>query len=352
MRRGDEPGEILSEFEYRGETVRIRTFQPGDEAGLIDCYNSIFPVDHPSQLPQTRALWDWKFSTAVSGRREVVLADHERAGVIGAYPCVPLRVRLRGEERWASQIVDLMVRHDWRRVGPRPGLFVTLGNAFYQRYCGGASELQAFNYGWPVPAWRIGQRYLRYENVRDWNFLAKEVPVEEDRLVQAPRGFEIVEVDRPAREVDDLFERASVGSELTLVKDRTYLQWRYVEHPERDYRLFECRGPRGGLRGMAVYTRGGLLRPDTSFLCDWLVAPGDEPAVRCLVAACERAARHDETGVLAGVFNPADPRFGMLQDLGYRVWDSGYFLVVAPFAVDTLWMRGAWPFTMGDSDLI
>ena len=31
------------------------------------------------------------------------------------------------------------------------------------------------NYGWPIPAWRVGQRYLRYQNTRDWNFLAHEI---------------------------------------------------------------------------------------------------------------------------------------------------------------------------------
>ncbi|MBK8975317.1 MAG: hypothetical protein IPM29_05285 [Planctomycetes bacterium] len=358
----DAGGERLAEFTHAGQPVVLRTWRPGDERELVACYNAVFPVDDPAQLPQSLALWHWKFDPAPSGgRREIVLAEHPEHGVLGAYPCQPLRAWVDGEERRTSQIVDLMVRHAFRRVGPRPGLFVQLGRAFYARYCGGARDRQLFNYGWPVPAWRVGQRYLDYQNVRDWSFLAREIEVDPARLRQDPVGVETRVA--PARataglvtpaELDALWLRLRSSFALTIVRDATWFDWRYAQHPERSYELVTCRdrGAGSALRGIAVYAVGDFLRPRTSFLVDWLVDAGDTESQVALVGACERLARRDETGVLAMVLNPADPRFQAVQRLGFRWWDTRYFLVAASFGPDLVWLRDHWTFTMGESDLV
>ena len=346
-------GEVLAVLAHAGADVTLRTYRDGDERGLVDCYAAVFPVDDPIQRPQSDALWAWKFAVEPTGRREIVLAEHPTAGVIGAYPCVPLRGWLDGAEVRTSQIVDLMVRHAFRRVGPRPGLFVHLGRAFYDRYCGRGPDRQLFHYGWPVPAWRIGHRYLDYLNVRDWNMLAREIPVDPNALHPLPGDVEIVDVDRFGADADELFDAAKAASPLTLVKDARYLNWRYADHPERTYRRYACRErSTGRLRGIGVYAVADFLRPNTAFVTDLITAPGDDAALTALIGHAERLARHDETGALACVLSPVDPRFHALQRLGYALWDTRYFLVAATWGPDTVQLRDSWHFTMGDSDLI
>jgi hypothetical protein len=333
--------------------IEIRPYRPGDEAGLVACYNRVFPDQAAAILPQDAALWDWKFARNPTGRIEIVVGEHETEGIVGAYPCQPVRVWLDGETRWSAQIVDLMVRPEFRRRGGRPGLFVQLGRRFYGLYCGRQPERQGFNYGWPVPAWRVGQRYLDYLNIRDWNVLFAEVPDSAARLHAAPADLEVVAVDRFGADCDALFEQVKIGIGLTLVKDSSYLNWRFGEHPSGRYRLWECRDRRGGaLRAVAVYTVGDFLRRNTSFLVDWLVPGDDRDALQAIVAAAERQAFRDETGVLAGIWSPIDPRFHVLQRMGYLLMDSTYFVVVATFDRDTSFFRDHWIFTIGDSDLI
>lgn len=340
-------------FDVRGAPLVVRPYGARDEAGCVDCYNAVFPVDDPAVPPIDPALWAWKYDPTVSGRQEILVAEHPSVGIVGAYPSQPLRARHGDRTIRTAQITDLMVRHDWRRVGPRPGLFVTLGRAYYDLYCGPGDDRQAFNYGWPVPAWRIGQRHLRYENVRDWNFLAREIPVDTTALRRIPAELAVEAVDGFGADVDALFERVAAGPRLTLVKDAPYLNWRYRDHPARHYTLLECRERLSGtLRGVAVHTIADFRRARTTFMTELLVDPGDEDAVVGLIAACERAARRDETGAIAGVWSPTDPLFRVLQRLGYEVWDSGYFLVVATFGFDMTFLREAWSFTMGDADLV
>jgi len=60
----------------------------------------------------------------------------------------------------------------------------------------------------------------------------------------------------------------------------------------------------------------------------------------------------DQTGVIAGVWSPVDPRFVQLQRMGWELWDSTYFLAIVNFGRDMRFLRDHWVFTMGDSDLI
>lgn len=349
--------ETLDRFDHQGRGVEIRVGTLDDRAGCVDCFNAIFPVDDESISPIDGREWDWKFSDALTGRREFVVAafEDEPGRILGAYGCQPMDAIVEGEVRRTSQIIDLMVRHDTRRIGERPGLFVHLGRRFYERFCGAGPDRQLFNYGWPVPAWRMGQRYLRYENIRDWNYLVHTPSFE-----PAPRNrsLEIRELDptdpTTAAAIDGLWQRLSASSLLAIVKDHRWWDWRYRQHPKREYRMFGCFDARAGsqLRGVAVDTRAGLLRPNSAFLVDWLVAPDDEDAIRSLVAHAEDRAREEQTGALITVLSAADPRNRIVQRLGFETWSTPYFLVVASFGPDTGFLRDHWHFTMGESDLV
>jgi hypothetical protein len=335
------------------DEIAIRPYAPGDERGLVDCYNAVFPLADETLERQDLALWAWKFDDSLTGLRHIVVADHATEGIVGAYPSQPLRVWIDGRTRLTAQIVDLMVRPEFRRHGARPGLFVHLGRRLYELYCGASGEdRQVFNYGWPIPAWRVGRRYLDYLNIRDWNVLYKDLGGART-TPDGPGELETVEVDRFDEQVDRLFERTKLECGLTLVRDSAYLNWRYADHPRRDYHLFACRERSTGvLRGVAVYGVGDFLRPNTSFLVDWVVPGADRDAIFALVGAAEARALVDRTGTLAGTFSPIDPRFQALQTIGYALMDTSYFIVVATFSYDTVYFRQNWIYTMGDSDLV
>ena len=341
--------EVLASLLVRGRPLEIRVARPEDDEALVACFNSIFPVDHPGVRPMDLATWRWKYKAPGGLGREMIVATHPEVGVVGAYPSQPLWATFDGAPCRTAQITDLMVRHEWRRVGERPGLFVQMGNLYYGLYCG--PDKQAFNYGWPIPAWRIGQRYLRYENVRDWNFLARDVPVAREALVALPAGLEVTEVARVSADADALAARVAQETRFSLRKDSAWLNWRYAEHPGKRFRLLEVRS-RGALRAIAVDCVADLRRPHTSFLVDWLVPAADDDALRAIVAAAEQRAHAAATGAIATVVNPADPRCRVLQRLGYDTWNSEYFVVVAAFTLDPMLLREHWHFTMGESDLI
>ena len=335
------------------DPITLRPYRAGDEVGILACYNKIFPTADKRIGPRTLEHWNWKYLANPVRQVHHVVAEHETLGIVGGYAGIPVRVWCEGEERIATQNADLMVLPEWRRAGQRPGLFVSLGKLFHATFCGNEPGKALFCYGWPVPAWRMGQAYLGYWNIRDWDLMFREAGTEGFPARAVSADLETKLVSRVGHDVDGLFATLKQNFGLALVRDSVYLNWRYADAHDHSYRFLECRErSTGKLRGVAVYTVGDLIRPGTSFLVDWLVPAEDLDATVALLAGAERLTTQDRTGVLATMYSHVDPLFLTFQRLGFHVLGTSYFIVVASFHHDTLFFRERWYYTMGDSDLI
>lgn len=330
------------------EAITFRPYQPGDEAGILAGHNLTF------QPTRSLAHWQWKFRDNPTGQIHTMLAVHEQQGIVGAYVTLPVRVLAEGKERLAGQCVDLFVLPEHRRYGPRPGLFVNLALAHYELWGGRQPHQNAFHFGWPIATWRIGQKYLRYEIVRDWDFLFAEVPASGFRPRAVPSDLEVRTVARYGADADVLWDRLKGQAQLSVVRDAKYLNWRYADAHDATYELLECRERRTGtLRGLAVLTQRDFLFPRSTFLADWLVPAADYDSTVALVAHAEQRTTALGSPVLATLFQHLDPRFLYFQHLGFKVYGTSYFQVVIPFSLDdTQFFKDHWYHTAGDSDLV
>ncbi len=334
------------------DAIQIRPYQLGDEVGILAGHNKVFPTDDGEIKARSMAHWRWKFLDNPVDRVHVMVAEHEADGIVGTYVILPMRVLAEGEEVLGGQGMDNYVFPEHRRKGPRPGLFVNIGLEHYRQF-GGKNEGQCrFHYGWPIPNWRIGQKYLRYENCRNFDFLFMDPRKGASHTV--PAGLTVTAVDRFGPDVDALFAKLAVDMGLVIVRDSIYLNWRYTDHPDHDYTLLECRdaGAGSALRGIAVARKSDFLFPGTMVLCDWLAAADDGDTTVALMGEVERRAIADGAPVVAAHFNNLDPRFLAFQDLGYQVFGTVYFTVVIPFDWSTRFYREQWYVTAGDSDLM
>lgn len=330
-----------------GDAITIRPFRPGDEAGLLAGHNRIFP-------PRTLAHWQWKFRDNPTGQLHIMLAEHATEGIVGAYVTLPVHFAIEGQRRIAGQCVDLWVLPEHRRAGPRPGLFVNLALAHYEQWGGKGEHQNSFHHGWPIATWRIGQKYLRYEMVRDWDLLVRELPA--GGLPDRPSAteLEVVEVSRFDATADELWAAFAPTTALAAIRDARYLNWRYADAPDLRYELLECRErATRRLRGLAVLAQRDFLHPNTCYIVDWLCPAADVDAAIALVAAAERRANALRAAALATLFQHRDPRFLQFQRLGFLVYGTVYFQVVIPFdRHETEFYKEQWYHTLGDSDLV
>jgi hypothetical protein len=327
--------------------ITIRPFRTGDEASLLRGHNQIFPE-------RSLAHWHWKFRDNPTGQVHVMVAEHEQDGLVGAYVTLPVHAKIEDQRRIIGQCVDLWVLPEHRRAGPRPGLFVNLALAHYEAWGGKGEHQNSFHHGWPIATWRIGQKYLRYEMVRDWDFLFRELPPGGFAKRATSAALEVRTVPRYTADVDALWQQFAPETQLAVVRDQRYLNWRYADAHDATYELLECRErATGRLRGVAVLRKADFLIPNTCFVVDWLVPKDDADATVALVARDSACATALSASVLATLFQHRDPRFLGFQKLGFLVFGSIYFQVVIPFDQhDALFYKEHWYHTLGDSDLV
>lgn len=329
------------------DAITIRAFHAGDEAELLRGHNQIFPA-------RSRAHWDWKFRDNPTGQVHIMVAEHASAGLVGAYVTLPTHYLIEGRRRLVGQCVDLWVLPEHRRAGPRPGLFVNLGLAHYERWGGKGDDQNSFHHGWPIATWRIGQKFLRFEMVRDWDFLFREMVPGGFRPRPSSQGLVVQTVPRFGPDVDALWAAFAPSTQLATIRDQRYLNWRYADAHDARYELVECRErSTGALRGLAVLRHADLVVPNTFFIVDWLMPADDHDGTAALVAHAERRASAVGATALATLFQHRDPRFITFQRLGFLVYGTVYFQVVIPFDThDTHFYKEQWYHTLGDSDLV
>ncbi len=324
----------------------IRPFRDGDEHSLIETHNLVFAEEHPELPPMTMERWEWEFRQNPAGQRVWVAALGDQ--VVAQYAGLPAKVWISGRESHFTQIVDSMVHPDHRRGLKRPGLFVQVGRPFLDTVGGPDRDLVCW--GLPVePAWRIGQAFLKYELVRTQNVLARKFGEGSGEL---PEGVEVIErFDEQARW---LWERCCGPWGVSTIRDDTYLNWRFVERPDKRYEILGVRDDEGVLRGYAVYHYGSWIMPDSAILVDWLVPPEEPEVGELLIDAYLACGRRDGTKFGATLIPDWSPWFDVFQRRGFLVMPSELLLVGRNYLrkFDMLWLRDNWWYQLGDTDLV
>jgi len=324
----------------------IRPFRPGDEQGIIDTFNVVFGENDSDFVPRTREEWDWAFAKNPAGRR-IWVAETE--GTIAAQcAALPFRVIIDGRESSITQGVDSMVHPDHRRGLRRPGLFVATAKPFFEEFKGPDKDI--LHYGWPVePAWRIGKTFLGYEIVRTQTIHHLPPGKGPKKL---PDG--VVELERFDESVEALYDRCRGDWGLSVVRDATYLNWRFVENPRFDYHVFAVRGGDGGYDGYAVFRKTDFPTAGAGVVMDWLVEPGSSEAAELLREAILAQGRIDEAAAVLAVFPDWSPWFDRFQEWGWKVYASNYLLIgiVQNPRYDTWWLRDHWWYQLAELDVI
>jgi hypothetical protein len=331
------------------EDIEVREFRPGDEEAILEAFNRIFPQVDPTFVPRGMDEWAWRYRKNPAGWR-IWVALAPDGQVIAHQGGVPIRLDHNGERvRW-NQIVDSFADPKLGRGLKKPGLFVMASKPFCDTY-GGAPPKDEIMYGMPVRrAYRIGQKFLGYNTVRNQNQL--RLPLERLRAAAAPL-VEVTEVDEFPEEIDAFSARASASHGAVAVRDKAFLDWRFVQRPGVDYRQALARGRGGEILGYAVAVKGSFDLNEGELVCDWLVDPAHPEAGHALRAWLVERARDDAVGEVIAILPEFCPDFAAFQRSGFRVHPTGYYLAAGSFfdGFHTVLTYDDWYYTLAEFDL-
>jgi predicted N-acetyltransferase YhbS len=277
----------------------MRPYQDGDEAAISELYQLVFGEE--LDIPR----WKWRYKENPVGLITIVLAE-DKSGLVGQYALHPIRMKIGNSTRIAALSLDTMVHPDYRGQG----MFIKLARHLYESVVRQGIPLI---YGFPNEASHRG-----FVARLGWVDLCKRVPlfvkplnmkrilgtkvdnklflIVGGRFGQAglsllyptirselPDGCTIQQVRSFDERVDRLWEEASSGLNIILVRDRRYLNWRYVEKPRDSYTIFIAERAEG-IVGYIVLKSAAKFGLQIGFVVDLLAVPERPDISRCLVS--------------------------------------------------------------------
>ena len=247
--------------------ISYRPYESGDEKAILETFNLVFrEVCGEGYQDRDMERWRWSFLENPAGYR-IMLGMTEDGRVACQYAGIPMKVYTSagtGQELSFFHAVDSMVHPEFRAGIRKKGAFIEVAKRFFDRFGGSTDEL---GFGYPVrPAWRIGERYLGYRLIKSLDFLLAEIDV---RPSPVPTAVQVEQIERFDAGQDELYESLKNEFPCMLIKDSRYLNWRYADCEDVDYRILQATAE-GKARGYLVLRTEASLVPDSATIGDLL----------------------------------------------------------------------------------
>jgi GNAT superfamily N-acetyltransferase len=316
--------------------------------------------------------WKWEFMEGPDGKALIYIVE-EGGRVIGHFADIPRRFSINGEAVLGTLSLDLMVHPDYRRKG----FFEEMGR-FAVRRVKAENGLFLMAYpirketinglikiGWkkvvelpilvyPIRFQGIVDRYLHFQPLSlllgtvagVFHFLLFQHKVR----VKKGKGIDIDLIDQIDDEFDRFWHRASSLSTIVGVRDRLFLNWRYLHHPTRTYSIYRAMN-RGRMEGYIVLRKVDLLDFNSAVIVDLLAL--DESALLALVEKGIEHSQEERADLLGFMVPKTHPYYQSLIRRGFlpslKVFQ---FMVYPTIEGKGLLNSEKWYVNWGDTDVI
>ncbi|OQX65832.1 MAG: hypothetical protein B5M55_02690 [Desulfococcus sp. 4484_242] len=367
-------GEKVTDITARMVNIAIRPYQLGDDEGINDLFNRVFNLNR--SLAQMQ--WEFMQGPVSLPERSVVAEDNGR--IVGFFGSLFQRIQINDKIILTAFGADNAV--DQRYRGGFRGLQYQMWKKQIEQW---TSESIPFALGFPTRGnFAVGKRLLKWGQLAELEVLYRRLNLRlavQHRFPRLPGVFiemvkllsclwfgsmlvprcrsplRITEERQFPPEIDAFWEKFSKEYPVMLVRDRSYLNWRYAPQWGRGYRVWLAWSEKA-ITGMAV---SRLFQPESKgprfgLIMELATLPPHnalQPLVRRIFLFL---LQHKADGVLARLA-PHDPTVHRLKAFGFKPKPEALdrcfaYRVFAPEAVDMNLVLNpkSWHITIGDSD--
>ncbi|MCP5053733.1 MAG: GNAT family N-acetyltransferase, partial [bacterium] len=199
--------------------MKIRTYLSGDEQEILALDARALPSVWNRRTLQN---WHWKFTARNPAGAALIALAHHNDQLVGHFAAVPYRLKVFDEELTASHSIGALVEVKYQNRG----LLKLVGDKLME-------ELKNANihYTWGFPNERAHQFEKKAFGYKDLvNFDEWSIP--KDHLQRNQPGDSFRKVTAFNDAFDDLWDRCSPGYDIAVKRDKTYLNWRYIQRPD------------------------------------------------------------------------------------------------------------------------
>ena len=324
----------------------IRPYEDEDE----DVTRSLWKAAFGKEI--SRDLWRWKYHQPQFGRRIYLCLTSEDQPVV-MFSCMPYPALLHGNAVKIGHAVDSMSHPEFRgSVSGRRGLFALTAGLFFDLY--GRKDDLIFIYGFPGERhYRLGKILLNYTRIpNSLLYFSWQAGSLKNKLRLFKGKLGLVRGNDPV--LDDLALRMKDYYPFAVLRDSSFMNWRYEQHPTASYQIFTFNSfLRRKIKGfMVVRLESGLAT-----IVDMFLPPDQGVIIDFLARAC---ARLEDMGAERVRTWLPDNHFqtGALRSLGIEPENEPLGIIPASVASDfhpeishKAGMRELF-YTMADGDLV
>src|SRR2546422_787311 len=317
-------------------TWHVRPYRPGDERALVALWAEAF------NRPMTEAHWRWKVKgrpTPVENVGIAVAADDRPIFQFVGIPCPAV---VLGAPRTVMVGADVVTAREFRRRG----VFTTAAHRLFDswREAGIALVLGLANDRWGSRAEALGyERYFelrwRIRFLRPERILARKAHLPAlarlrglgnlwnrawDLVPPGAGGITVRPLVSAAPDLDTIWEAGARHVAAPLARGRPWVEWRYCNPPDGDYRLTLAERA-GSPVGYAAY-RVVQMDGRTSVRLAEIFAPGDPMALRALVRDVVTRAAVEDADVVVTLAVPGSHMDRELRRAGFLFCPGAYRL--------------------------
>jgi len=208
----------------------------------------------------------WQFLQSTKSNSLVEIAfDEDKSKVAAIYAMSSVKMQIDGNSLVGSQSLDTITDVDYRGLG----LFITMAKSVYEK---ADNDKVALVYGFPNGNSVKGfKKWLGWEILDPVPFLIKPLKskyfTNKIKALQffpnvnlsyssykSNKKFRVIEKNIFSEEVNDIWRKFSNKIKVAVERDEKYLDWRYIQKPNENYKIAHCYSIDNKYLGFIVYT--------------------------------------------------------------------------------------------------
>jgi hypothetical protein len=349
--------------------VVTRALEKRDFHSLTDFFKVIFDVE------RDESYWDWKYFQNPYGEHiSYVALDGDK--VVGEVGAIPVKVKFGKESFMACHHCDFAVLPDYRKGGT----FLKLLKLTIE---GGTQRNLLFTYAFSTPvAFKVATKLSKFRpvcSVKRWVLILNPAPYLTKKLRipllakvvghlcqrfvnlrlrkhYRPQRDNIIEIHQFDDRFDHFWKERKGDYGIMVVRDSTYLNWRYTSNPVNKYKVFSYIA-HGYVKGFIVLT-ATVDEVYRGIIMDIMVDPTDKIVLDSLLTAAMDYFYREKTDAIMLWLPENNPLVREIEKWGFIRRDTPHNLSVHVLNHPDNWVNydeylkdhKNWYFTLGDSD--
>ncbi|MEW5807021.1 MAG: GNAT family N-acetyltransferase [Acidobacteriota bacterium] len=296
----------------------------------------LFSIVHEDYMDER--LWKWKYFYPSRKPAQILMAV-QQGKVVGIQPAFFNRMKMGNTERLACMLADVMTHPKHRRKGVFSALVEESKQKALEK---GVPLIYTFPNEQSFPMFI---RHLKWHHifslplhikitnmlriVQEWKgpksksfALHALAPIQKlmfRQLTVQSKQYEIQEISQINEEdVSSLLEDSLSEFPFAVIRDRSYLEWRYIKHPRHTYRIFQaCKDQK--LVGLLIFRMGTFQNITICFLCDFFVDRNHQNGGLALLAEMEHIMSEERVGIAGSLMLSSKRESKILKRAGFRI---------------------------------